>query len=307
MSTDLEVPLEHSRGYWTVGVRPVGVGVGLGDPTHLVPNGSSFPGDPASWGPATPNARQYVPSALRPPAMLADRFSPQVPPYLREYAHSGPTLQVFAERSFRIRNSDFFLVPQPTLDYRMGLRNYERPGGGVANSQFHAIGGGGNLLLRYVPPIAPLKGRLQIDGGLGASAAALITPSNTYETVAVGGGQVCYDSGAGRQQCEESAGNRQTNAGATGLLDHRVGASRNAEGGVMMQGRIPMTVHYEIPVDPILEVFKSPIRNTGASITPELTLQPDVSAIVPRKGTGGLVVGLTAMGGVSGRFDLPTP
>lgn len=290
MSKDLGIPLEHSRGYWTVGVRPLGLGMGVGDPNHLVPDTSKGP----------------LPTIPRiPDTGLLSGFSSQIPPYLKEYAHSGPSVQVYGERSFRMGNTSLFLVPQATLDYHSGFRNYRTPGGEPANSQFHALGGGGNLLLRYAPIISPLDGRLQIDAGLGMVLAGIMTPFNTYENLPQTTGDCPAD--VPPVECEPAASGARVNTGTTGLLDNRTGGSRDAEGALAFQLRAPVTVHYEFPVDPLLETLGSPIRDTGASIAPELTVQPDVTAIVPRKGTGGLVFGLTAMGGVSGRFNLPTP
>lgn len=105
-------------------------------------------------------------------------------------------------------------------------RDYELPGGGDANSRFNAVGVGGLIGGRF-----PYAWQNRIFAGARAilTLSGVWTPDSTMGTVAGGGGQVCYDSGAGRQQCEERAGS-QTNLGTTGGYVPDVGNSRGQSG-----------------------------------------------------------------------------
>lgn len=204
------------------------------------------------------------------------------------YAHSGPNVQIFAGRAFQLGTSWVFLVPQVTLDYRGGNRDYQTPGGEDVNSRFHLLGGGANLLVRLAPP-AILQGRLQLDAGIGLAVAGVMTPGNSYEDLPRITGTCPPD--VPPVECEPSASRGRANTGATGLLDTRTGASRDAEGGVAVQVRFPFAFQYEIP-----------LGETGPSISPQILVQPGYWSINPHTGTGGGMWDLTLAVGAVGRF-----
>ncbi len=181
-----------------------------------------------------------------------------------DYGHKGATARIGVNAQKNVQG-DFFVTGGIGANYRSGKLNFLTPGGEDVSSSFSAFGVDVTVGGLWSPKKLP---QLTVGAGVRASAGALKTGENTYETLLDGS---------------------RSNTGLSGLKNDDTGSARAGQGGALLTVGLPISAGYEFPVG------STTVGLTG-------TVIPTLNSANPNKGSGGTWASVDVLVGASVSF-----